>query len=326
MKKLVILIVLIIVIIAAGALWWKNGVQPKNSADNTSQIFVIRKGEGVREIGNSLKSKGLIKDPIVFFLLTKRLGFDKDLEAGDFRLSPSMSLYGIVQNLTHGTIDAWITIPEGIRALEIADILEKNIPNYKPDWRNALVANEGYLFPDTYLIPKDADINLVISLMRNNFDKKYETIDVKNSNLSKNEIIKIASMVEREAKFPEDRPMVASVILNRLKIGMKLDIDATVQYAVANVQCSAPGQSNIKCEWWKKELTADDLNIVSAYNTYKNATLPPTPISNPGLFALKAVASPAQTNYLYYVSDKSGHLHFAQTIQQHNENIKKYGL
>ncbi len=318
MRRLFILIIIIVFITAGGIIWWKNGLQPADTTNKTSQIFVISKGEGVREIGNSLKKRGLIKDPIIFFLLTKRLGFDKDLEAGDFRLSPSMSLYNIIQNLTHGTLDIWVTIPEGIRATEVAELLKKNIPTYKPQWQNILVTNEGYLFPDTYLIPKDADINLIVTLMKGNFDKKYKTIDISRSSLSKNEIVTVASIVEREAKFPQDRPLVASVILNRLKIGMKLDVDATIQYAL--------GYQESTQTWWKKSLSADDLNITSAYNTYKNVGLPPTPISNPGLSALSAAVNPAQTNYLYYISDKNGNLHFSETIEQHNTNIKKYGL
>lgn len=299
-------------------LWWKNGNRAQDPANKSSQIFVVAKGEGVREIANSLKTKGLIKDPIVFFLQTKRLGLDKDLEAGDFRLSPSMSLYDIIQNLTHGTLDIWVTIPEGIRAEEIADILKKDIPSYKPDWKVALATREGYLFPDTYLIPRDADINLVMSLLNNNFDNKYNGVGAEKTILSQKEIVTIASLVEREAKFASDRPLVASVILNRLEIGMKLDIDATVQYAL--------GWQEDEKTWWKKNLTSDDLKINSLYNTYRNAGLPEAPISNPGLSSILSVVNPSKTNYLFYVSDKSGHLHFAETIKEHNANIQKYGL
>ncbi|OGH39078.1 MAG: hypothetical protein A3B44_03200 [Candidatus Levybacteria bacterium RIFCSPLOWO2_01_FULL_38_21] len=318
MKRFIILLAVLLLFAGATVLWWKNGSRAQDPANKSSQIFVVVKGEGVREIANSLKTKGLIKDPIVFFLQTKRLGLDKDLEAGDFRLSPSMSLYTIIQNLTHGTLDIWITIPEGIRAEEIANILKKGIPSYKPDWRETLATREGYLFPDTYLIPRDADINLVMSLLNNNFGNKYDGVDAEKTGLSQEEIVTIASLVEREAKLAQDRPLVASVILNRLGIGMKLDIDATVQYALGY-------QENEKT-WWKKNLTKDDLKINSPYNTYRNADLPPSPISNPGLSSIMAVVNPSKTNYLYYVSDKSGHLHFATTLKEQNVNIEKYGL
>ena len=318
MKRLIIFLIVIVLSAGALALWWKNGNRAQDPANKSSQIFVVGKGEGVREIANSLKTKGLIKDPIVFFLQTKRLGLDKDLEAGDFRLSPSMSLPDIIQNLTHGTLDIWVTIPEGIRAEEIANILKKDIPSYKPDWREILATREGYLFPDTYLIPREADINLVMSLLNNNFNKRYNGVNAEKTILSQKEIVTIASLVEREAKFAQDRPLVASVILNRLDIGMKLDIDATVQYAL--------GWEEDEKRWWKKNLTSADLKISSPYNTYRNAGLPPTPISNPGLSSILSVINPSKTNYLYYISDKSGHLHFATTIKEHNANIQKYGL
>ncbi len=318
MKRSIILLAILLLFACAAVLWWKNGSRAQDPANKSSQIFIVAKGEGVREIANSLKTKGLIKDPIVFFLQTKRLGLDKNLEAGDFRLSPSMDLNTIVQNLTHGTLDIWTTIPEGVRGEEIANILQKDIPSYKPGWRETLATREGYLFPDTYLIPRDADINLVMSLLNNNFSKKYNEINAEKTRLSQQEIVTIASLVEREAKFAQDRPLVASVILNRLGIGMKLDIDATVQYAL--------GWQEDEKTWWKKNLTKDDLNINSPYNSYKNPRLPPSPISNPGLSSIIAVVNPSKTDYLYYVSDKSGHLHFAKTIEGHNANIQKYGL
>jgi len=318
MKKSIILLTVLLLSAGAAILWWKNGSWAQDPANKSSQIFVVAKGEGVREIANSLKTKGLIKDPIVFFLQTKRLGLDKDLEAGDFRLSPSMDLYTIIQNLTHGTLDIWVTIPEGIRAEEIANILKKDIPSYKPGWKETLATREGYLFPDTYLIPRDADINLVMSILYNNFGNKYTGVDGGKSGLTQQEIVTIASLIEREAKFAQDRPLVASVILNRLGIGMKLDIDATVQYAL--------GWEEDEKRWWKKNLTINDLKISSPYNTYRNVGLPPTPISNPGLSSIMAVINPSKTNYLFYISDKSGHLHFAKTIEEHNANIQKYGL
>ena len=273
MKRSIIFLAVLLLSVGVAVLWWKNGGRAQNPADKNSQIFVVARGDGVREIANNLKIKGLIKDPVIFFLQTKRLGLDRDLEAGDFRLSPSMSLYDIIQNLTHGTLDIWVTIPEGIRAEEIASILKRDIPSYKPDWRETLATREGYLFPDTYLIPRDADLNLVMSLLTNNFANKYNGVNAEKTGLSQKEIVTIASLVEREAKFAQDRPLVASVILNRLDLGMKLDIDATVQYALGY----APDEKR----WWKKDLTIDDLNIKSPYNTYKNPGLPTSPISKP---------------------------------------------
>jgi len=318
MKRLITAFVVLFVFIVLTFVWWQNGLLPANSSDKTPKIFVIQNGEGVREIANNLKTQGLIKDPIVFFLLTKTQGVDKKIQAGDFRLNQSMSAQEIATTLTHGTLDIWTTIPEGLRADEIADILKAKIPSYKESWKPLLEANEGYLFPDTYLIPRDADINLVLSLLKNNFQKKFDSVkDTKTTALTQAQTIIIASIIEREAIFTGDRPIVASVLINRLDIGMALGADPTVQYALGF-------QADTK-SWWKKDLTVGDLAINSPYNTRKNAGLPPGPISNPGLSAIEAALNPKNTNYLYYFSDKQGHLHFATTIEGHNANIKKYG-
>lgn len=319
MKRLSVFFIIAISSFIGIFIWWQNGLRAINPNDKTEHIFVIKKGEGLRDISYKLKKKDLIKDPVVFFLLIKKLGIDGKIQAGDFRLSPSMNASEIAQNLTHGTLDIWVTIPEGKRAEEIANILQKEIPSYKNLWQEKLVSEEGYLFPDTYLIPKDADIDLIISMMKNNFEKKYSQIENLNkTSLSKKEIVIIGSLVEREARLQNDRPLVASVILNRLRIGMPLQIDATIQYML--------GYQKDKKTWWKKDLAKQDLSIDSYFNSYKNPGLPPTPISNPGFNVLNAVVNAPDTNYLYYLSDKNGFNHYAKTIDEHNDNIKKYGL
>lgn len=216
--------------------------------------------------------------------------------------------------MTHGSLDYWLRIPEGERADQIADRLKALSPNYNDTWKEQLETNEGYLFPDSYRIPMGDDINEIITIMRNNFDKKYATIGT--SKYSQKEIVTVASIVQREVHFPEDEPIVASVLYNRLDIGMALQVDPSVQYAV--------GYYPLQKTWWKKNLSVDDLKINSPYNTYLNPGLPPTPISNPGLTALQAAAHPADTNYMYYVSDKTGHLHFSKTLDGHNSNVEKY--
>lgn len=319
MNRLLIGALLILVFFSLLAVWWKNGISAVNLQDKRATIFVIEKGQGVREIANKLKNEDLIKDPVVFFLLVKKLGLDGKIQAGDFRLSPSMTISEIAQILTHGTLDIWVTIPEGKRAEEIADILKIKIPSYDESWRTLLAQNEGFLFPDTYLIPKDASSDIVLSLMKNNFEKKFSSIPNAPSDPAKRKkVVIIASIVEREAKFSEDRSLVASVIFNRLSIWMKLDIDATVQYGLGF-------QENQKT-WWKRGLTRADLKVDSSYNTYINAGLPPTPISNPGIDVLQAVINPAKTDYLYYLSDKLGHNHYAKTLEEHNANIRRYDL
>lgn len=318
MKKIFFVALLFIVVILGGILLWNNGLSPVNSANKNFVTFIVAKGSGLKEISSKLETAGLVKNRIIFFLYARLGKLEGKIQAGDFRLSPSMSTPEIAQDLTHGTLDVWITIPEGKRATEIAEILQSKIPTYNQSWRNTLVLNEGYLFPDTYLIPKDAEIETVVKQMRDNFDQKYATLDTSKTKLSKKEIVILASFVEREAKFAQDRPLVASVLLNRYEIGMKLDIDATVQYIL--------GYSKEENNWWRKNLTYEDLKINSPYNTYLNSSLPPTPIANPGIEALKAVVNPENTNFMYYISDKTGHLHFAKTLSEQSQNIEKYAV
>lgn len=317
MKKFATVFVILLIALLGLFVWWSNGQGAVDTSDKSSKIFVIDKGEGVREIGNKLKREDLIKDPVVFFLSVKQQGLDNKIQAGDFRLSKNMNLQKITQALTHGTLDIWVTVPEGKRADEVADILKEKMPNYQDSWRAQLRLQEGYLFPDTYLLPREASIQSIISIMTNTFEKKYAQISP-STNLTKKEIVTLASLVEREAKIDADRPLVASVIVNRLNEGMALQIDATVQYLLAY-------QSD-EHSWWKKNLTTDDLKIKSPYNTYLVVGLPPGPIANPGFAALSAAAYPAKTNYIYYISDKSGHNHYQATLEQHNADVQKYGL
>ncbi len=318
MKKLIIVTILLIIVIFGSMLWWKNGVSPADSSNKKFMIFVVEKGDGVREISNRLKAKGLIKSPIAFFLLVKQLGLDKKIEAGDFRLSVSMTAQEIAQNLTHGTLDIWTTVPEGKRATEIAEILKGKIPSYNSLWVNTLTLNEGYLFPDTYLIPKDADIKTIVSQMKDNFDRKYAGINVSNSRLTKSQIVILASLIEREAITNAEKPIIAGILLNRRNAGMALQVDATIQYA--------KGQNRSNKKWWEPVTLEEYRSVASDYNTYLFTGLPPGPISNPGFEALRGAASPADTDYLYYLHDKNRQIRYAKTLREHNANIEKYGL
>ncbi len=318
MKRLIVLVFIILAALIGGIIWWENGKNAPDPANKTPIVFVIKKGDGVREIAKNLKDKGLIKSRIVFFLLVKQLGLDKQIEAGDYRLNPSMTAEEIAQNLTHGTLDIWVTIPEGKRAEEISEILEKSLPTYDSSWTTQLVANEGFLFPDTYLIPKEADIDMVITQMRQNFEKKFSTISTNNTKLTQNEIVILASLIEREAITDEEKPIIAGILMNRLNAGMALQVDATVQYA--------KDENNSNKKWWGRITIDDYKNVISAYNTYLNTGLPPAPISNPGLGALMAAANPADTPYLFYLHDKDRIIRYAKTIDEHNRNIRNFGV
>jgi UPF0755 protein len=319
MKKIILFLFILVILFVGLYFWWQNGIAPVDSVDTSTKTFTVQSGAGTRTIVEDLKKQGIIRDPIVFFLLIKQRGIDGKIQAGQFSLSPSMSAPEILSKLQVGTFDITITIPEGKRAEEIADILKQNLLNFREEWRGRLDAEEGYLFPDTYFLSRDSDIDIVIAKMKDNFDKKYAQIpDGRKNLLTKEQVAIIASLIEREAKFPEDRPLVASVILNRLDAGIPLQLDATIQYAL--------GYQSTENSWWKKSLTVEDLAIDSSYNTYTHAGLPPGPISNPGQNALSAVIHAPNTDYMYYISDKEGHNHYAKTLEEHNQNIIRYGV
>lgn len=318
MKRLLAVFVIIIIGAMGALIWWKAGLSPVNPLERESKIFVVAKGSGLKEIASKLENENLIKNRIVFFLYTRLGKFDKKIEAGDFRLSPSMSASEIAENLTHGTLDIWITVSEGKRAAEIAEILKEKMPTYDSSWPSVLATQEGYLFPDTYLIPKDASIKMVINQMRGNFDAKYATLPTSNTDLTQEETVILASLIEREAITDPERPIIAGILINRLNGGMALQVDATIQYV--------KGENASNKKWWEPVLIEEYKTVVSDYNTYLFAGLPPGPISNPGLESLRAAASPVQTDYLYYLHDKNGKIRYAKTLAQHNENIKIFGL
>ncbi|MSU25751.1 MAG: endolytic transglycosylase MltG [Candidatus Levybacteria bacterium] len=317
MNKITITFLLIITISIGIFIWLQNGLDAINKKDATEKMFVIARGSSVRDIANNLKTEKFIKNNIVFFLLIKFKGLDKKIQAGDFRISPSMNALIIAETLTHGSIDIWITIPEGKRAEEIAEILKEKMLSYNPSWEVELKKNEGYLFPDTYLIPKLSNIDFIINKLTTTFDEKYSNL-INPNRISREKAVIIASMIEREARLAEDRPIVSSVIQNRLNINMKLDIDATLQYVL--------GYQSEEKRWWKSELSNNDKKIESSYNTYKRIGLPFGPISNPGVSSLKAALQPATTDYFYYITDRNGKNRYAKTLSGHEANIEKYGL
>ncbi len=316
MKKGFIFSTLLAFVFLSLILWWVNGSRPVSSKNKEEKLFVINRGETVREIGKSLKDEGLIRDPIIFFLYVKKLGLDKSIQAGDYKLSPSMDLSKVLDTLHHGTLDIWITVPEGYRAEEIADLLKKSVKTYNNSWREKLNSNEGYLFPDTYLIPTNADIDSIISIMRNNLDKKLSKVGLDSKSSDINKIIILASLVEREAITDEEKPILAGIMKNRLSSGMPLQIDATIQYA--------KGFSLSKNKWWLPVTVDEYKSVKSLYNTYLYPGLPPGPISNPGVVAIQAAASPASTEYNYYLHDMNGKVHYSRTYEEHQENIERF--
>lgn len=306
----------------AGYIFYKEGTLPVNKADASHKIFVILPGQGLTKIANNLEAEGLIRNRLVFFIAVKRLGIEKNIQAGDFRLSSSMSATQVAQELTHGTLDVWVTIPEGLRNEEVAQKLSDALDIPEVELLTPMDGHEGYLFPDTYLIPKDADPKQIVSIFENNFNKKYQEKNIeegaRRQGLSRGELVTMASLVERESRSDADRRVIAGIILKRYKMGMGLDIDATLQYVL--------GYQPREKSWWKATLSNDDKLLNSPYNTYQNVGLPPGPIANPGIASLMAVVeADDNTPYLYYLHEQpSGRPHYSRTLEEHEAKVDKY--
>lgn len=298
--------------VIAGIFWWINGSAPLNSGDTSEKVFVVERGAGISQVAEDLRDQGLIKNKTVFKMQARIQGVDKKIRAGDYKLSASMSVSEILKTMSEAPLEVWITIPEGFRAEEVADTLQANLPSYQDSWRQMLIGKEGYLFPDTYLIPRDATIETVLSVFENNFNTKIDEAGLSGRN-DLDRIIIIASLIEREAFADPEKSTISSVIANRLRQGMALDIDATLQYA----------KGKVGDKWWTVP-TAADKSINSLYNTYKYPGLPPGPIGNPGIEAIKAAANPASTSYFFYIHDSKGNVYFARTLEEHNANVNRY--
>lgn len=317
MKKLLTLIIVSLVIFVLAKGWW-NSQLAQVSSDQSTQIFVIAKGESFSKIVEQLKTKKLIKSDWAFIILAKQLDLNLKIQAGTFRLSPSFSASDILNILTSQPLDNWVTILEGWRIEEVAEKLNEELKIDKGEFLKA--AKEGYMFPDTYLFPKDYSVSQIAKKLTDTFDLKYSAglrTKIKALGLTEEQGVILSSIVEREARSDSARQMVASILLKRFKIGMGLNADATVQYAL--------GFQKDEKSWWKRNLTEDDFKIDSLYNTYTHAGLPPTPICNPGLSSLQAVANAdLETPYLYYYHDSKGVSHYAKTLEEHNQNVANY--
>lgn len=294
----------------------------------------VKAGMTASQVADALQQDGLIRDGTLLTLYMRYRGLDRGVQAGSYNLNGGMSVRQIAEALQSATAQAvHLTVPEGWRREQIAAALAQTqlaIPTdaflkasgtWPPGTTDlaggAQVDNlEGFLFPDTYLLDPGSTANQVVAAMVEDFDQRV-TPDMrtafKRQGLSLVQAVTMASIVEREAVVPDERPKIASVFLNRLQQGLNLDADPTIQFALGL-------QSN--GSWWKTSLTAGDLAFDSPYNTYLYPGLPPGPICNPGLASLQAVAHPADTPYLYFraACDGSGRHLFAQTYQQHLAN------
>lgn len=317
MKKFKILFLLILLVLLSGYFMYTEGSLPVDKTNEGSTIFVINKGEGLNSIIKRLATEDLIRNKLVFFTIALQKGIEKKIQAGDFKLSKKMTAPEIADTLTHGTADEWVTIVEGLRKEEIALKLTEQFSFSEINFIEQ--AKEGQLFPDTYRIPKAASVEAILKIMESNFQQKMAEARKQYpfEKRSDREVLILASLIEREAKFADDRRTVADIILKRVQNDWPLQLDATIQYGL--------GYQRKEKTWWKRDLTIEDLKVDNTYNTYERKGLPPAPICNPGLDSIKAALSAnPKTPFWYYVSDKNGHIHAATTLEEHNENIRKF--
>lgn len=312
-----VLVVLLILFVVSPFVWLQTQLQPVSDQVQT-QTFIIPKGQASIIIGQRLQEAGLIRHPLAFRYLLWKEQLAGKIQAGSFDLSPSMSTLVLATQLTRGTNDDWVTIPEGQRVEEIAELFA-DFPEFDPvEFIELSKSDEGKLFPDTYLFPKLVTAETVHAQMTTTFDQ----VVIKNKIAEKaedqgrtlEEVVILASILEREAQGLEDMKMVAGILYNRLEIDMALQVDATLQYA--------KGYDAVKKQW--KPALSVDKELNSPYNTYKFPGLPPRPIANPGLNALSAAVDPTDSEYFYYISDKEGNMHYSVTYEEHLANIEKY--
>lgn len=309
-------------LIILAACFWLFVSAPQWSAE--VERFVVASGASEYEIVARLRTEGFIRSTRGFDAMLTLGGWHNKIQPGGYRISKDMNAWAIARVLAHDPYFVWVSIPEGLRKEEVADLLKKkllwdakevdaflNPPKEVVDFPSP----EGYYFPDTYLISVEETGAQVAARMFSRFNEKFAPYY---NEFVKNDIrhttgIKMASLLEREAAGPSDMAIIAGILWNRLAEGMRLDIDATLQYAKGK---TAKG-------WWGPVKSADK-NIVSPYNTYKNAGLPPTPIANPGLASIAAVLNPAETECLYYLHGADRKIHCAKTYKEHLKNIQKY--
>jgi UPF0755 protein len=301
-------------------------------------LVTVLEGESVSDVGNRLEDEGVISSAILFRILVALEGYQGQLKAGDYEFEKGMPTVQVIDRLHRGvTSPLVVTVREGMRAEEIADLMQRErvvsreafLEAIRGSYDFAFLLNkpvsadlEGYLFPDTYFFGRSTTVEDAVKQMLENFDTKFSEElrqEAANVGLSVHTVVTLASIVEREAQVAEERPIIAGVFLRRLRLGIPLEADPTVQYALG----SDP-ESVAEHGYWKKELTQQDLEIDSPYNTYRRTGLPPGPIANPGLDSIVAVVRPAQTNYLYFVAKPDGSHAFAETLEEHLRNVELY--
>ena len=279
------------------------------------ETLVVSLGTTEKELIHKLKEEGFIRNERAFeFVLTIK-GWRGKIRPGGYLVSKGLNAWQLADILVNHPYQKWVIIPEGLRKEEIADIVQNKLA-WSDDEKKEFLENarEGYLFPDTYLFNLDFSGKEVAQRMTNNFNEKVAPlfIKAKENNIRNDTLIVLASLLQREAASEKEMPLIAGIIWNRWLKNMRLEIDATVQYALGR-----------EGNWWPK-ISSKDYRVNSPYNTYLHKGRPPTPICNPGLAAIEAVIYPKETEYFYYLHDSKGQIHLAKTYKEHLENINKY--
>lgn len=275
----------------------------------------VKSGDSLRRISKELANQNIIRVPTVFEAIIIFSGMEKSITAGDYAFSSPMSVIDVASRFLGGRFGGTqikITLPEGLTRTEMSEELEKKLPKFNAmNFLSYSQADEGYLFPDTYFFFKTNTETEVLTALRENFKRQTEILkpEIENSNRSLHEIITMASLIEKEAKGDVDREEVAKILWRRLEEGKLLQVDAPFLFLLNKES---------------KDLTISDLNIDSPYNTYKYKGLPPGPIGNPGILAIKAALTKGQTPYLFYLHGDDGIIHFAKTFEEHKKNKKLY--
>ena len=323
---LLLLLLVSAFLVVAGVLYTIQMLAPVSANKNAPLVLVtIPAGKSARQIGEILARHHLVRSPLSFVFASRMDGLSGQMKAGRYELSPAMPPRQMAALMALGeTANGPVTVPEGYTVRQIARRLARqkladeaqflslaqtqgqtfHVGAWTPPDDNL----EGYLFPDTYDVPKGATAREIIQQMLENFHKRVVVPDGASLEQFPDGMpaaVNLASLVEREAEVDADRPLIAAVYLNRLKKHMRLQCDATIQYALPE---------------HKSRLFYADLRVDSPYNTYKHGGLPPTPIANPGLPSIEAVLHPAAVNYLYYVAGPGGRHVFSATLAGHERN------
>ncbi len=308
-----VLVALAALFVAGVVAAWFATVFLDRSLPSTSVQVVVPRGSTLADIASLLESRGVIRNALAFRVLARARRADAEVRAGAYAFAPHATAAEILDQLVSGgaQVATWVSIPEGFTAQQIAQRLQEEGVGRAGSFERSFHGHEGYLFPSTYLIPLAATPAQVTRMLTDQFAKELPPDAAqlaRGLHVSVAQAVTVASLVEREAKIEADRPLIAGVIYNRLRLGMPLQVDATIEYALPR---------------HKAALSLRDLQIDSPYNTYQHAGLPPTPIANPGLPALLAALHPAKTDDLYYVYCGNGHHVFAKTLSEHQANVQR---